>query len=156
MWYAGKPIHRCQAIMLVAPPSRELAAALARADLEAQQKAWFERARAEDTILYFAIQRDKRLIGQVLLHDRTATDALVGYHLFFAADRRRGYGTEALSALCEFAFARLALLRLVAITDVGNEASRRIAIKCGFREIGAAREGPHLVCYERAKETPMR
>ncbi len=86
-----------------------------------------------------------------MLHDMDlgAGEGMVGYHIFRTRDRGRGYGTSALNALCSYAL-ELGLQRLVVITSVDNAASRRIAEKCGFRFIGPAREGPHLVVFERA------
>ena len=85
-----------------------------------------------------------------MLHDidRAEDAALVGYHIFDAADRGRGIGAAALSMLVEYALQELKLARLVAITGVDNIASQRIAAKCGFTCMGAAREGEHLVVFE--------
>jgi ribosomal-protein-serine acetyltransferase len=109
------------------------------------------RAEHDEAIVYFCIRERDRLVGQIMLHDidRDAGVALVGYHIFSAADRGRGIGTRALSLLCEFTARETALLRIVAITGVENIASQRIAMKCGFRKLGPAREGAHLVVYER-------
>jgi RimJ/RimL family protein N-acetyltransferase len=119
-------------------------------DLTSQQLSWFDHAKRDDACVYFAVERDGDAIGQVMLHDAEwdAHRALVGYHIFRAADRGRGYGTDALRLLCAYAGA-VGLRDLVMITGVENIASRRIAEKCGFRERGSAREGPHLVAYAR-------
>ena len=132
------------------PEPEQLLPALATADLTDGAKQWFSRAQSDEGCVYFTIQQEGRLIGQTLLHDidREQREALVGYHIFRTAQRGRGYGTAALAALCHYAFEEGALQHLVMITSIDNTASRRIAEKCGFREIGPAREGPHLVAYE--------
>lgn len=122
--------------------------ACATADLELEQKTWVERAQRDDGIIYFAITVARRPVGQIMLHDIESHEAMVGYHIFSATDRGRGYGSDALSAVCGFAFEKLGLERLVVITTLENAASRRIAERCGFVEIGPAREGPNLVGYE--------
>jgi len=116
---------------------------------------WFARAQRDDRCMYFAIQHEHELIGQIMLHDIDAPqrEAMVGYHIFQLAQRGHGYGTAALTALCSYAFGTLGLMRLVAITSLDNVASRRLAAKCAFRELGAAREEPHLVVYERTSLT---
>ena len=129
----------------------EMRAALSQADLPDDQKMWFERAEHDARCVYFGIRRAHELIGQIFLHDLEVArrEAMVGYHVFQPSRRGRGYGSAALTAICSYAFGALRLRRLVAITSLDNAASRRIAEKCGFRELGAAREGPHLIVYER-------
>lgn len=59
----------------------------------------------------------------------------------------QGFATEAGVAFVQFAFEQLRLVRLVAIVQVGNEASRRVLDKLGFtvhhREPGAPRSFEH-------------
>ena len=92
-----------------------------------------------------------KLVGQIFLHDMDPDqhEAMVGYHIFDAEQRGKGYGTAALDALCHYAFDKLGLGRIFMITSLENMASRRIAEKCDFRSIGPAREGPDLIVYER-------
>lgn len=131
--------------------SPEVEAACATAELSEHQKTWFERAQRDERCVYFGIRSEGELKGQILLHDIDAArgEAMVGYHIFQASQRGLGIGTKALTELCTYAFATLRIRRLVAITSLDNMPSRRIATKCGFRERGAAREGSHLVVYER-------
>ena len=156
--YEGSPLP-FRLISLVQPEPKHLLAALAVADLTDEEKGWFRRAQRDDGCFYFAVQRQGTLIGQVVLHDidRKEQEALIGYHVFRPEDRHQGYGTDALRAICDYASGELHLRRLVIITVLDNLASRRIAVKAGFREVGAAREGPQLVVYERlqgAKDEP--
>ena len=153
--YRGPPLAGGP-VSLAEPHEHGLAAALQGADIGDDEKAWFARAAGDETICYFAIERDARLIGQVMLHDIdwSASEALVGYHIFLPEDRGQGSGSAALAAACRYALGQFGLRRLVAITTYDNAASRRIAAKAGFREIGPAREGPHLVAYELVAAPP--
>ena len=148
--YDGPPIDN-GLVALVTPELDELTIALATADITESEKGWFERAQSQEDLLYFSITLDAKLIGQMFLHDMDPDrhKAMVGYHIFDAEKRGKGYGTDALDALCHYALHDLGLDRLVMITTLENTASRRIAEKCDFQSIGPAREGPHLIVYER-------
>ena len=147
--YRGPPLSRSP-ISLVEPEPRQFLTALATADLADSQKDWFHRAQSDNGCFFFAVQHQGSVAGQIVLHDIDweAKEAMVAYHLFRTENRGRGLGTAALKALCGYAFGRLGLRRLVAITSYDNVASRRIAAQAGFRELGAAREGANLVVYE--------
>ncbi len=85
---------------------------------------------------------DDALLGGVTLSNLrrgVAQSATLGYWIG-AAHSRQGYMTEALAAVLEFAFSRLALHRVEAACLPANEASRRLLLKSGFREEGYARE----------------
>jgi RimJ/RimL family protein N-acetyltransferase len=53
----------------------------------------------------------------------------------------RGIATEAAGAALAFAEKELGLVRLIALVDPSHEASRRVAIKLGFRSQGVIRRG---------------
>jgi RimJ/RimL family protein N-acetyltransferase len=149
--YDGPPID-AGAVALVAPVEAALRQAIEHSEgLTERERSWLDNASTDRTCLYFAIERDSRLVGQIILHDIDSerAEAMVGYHIFRAADRGTGTGAAALRALCDYAFGELRVGRLVIITTLDNAASRRLAEKCGFRETGPAREGPHLVTYQR-------
>ncbi len=85
---------------------------------------------------------DDTLLGGITLSNLrrgVAQTATLGYWIG-AAHARRGYVTEALSAVLEYAFQRLGLHRIEAACLPGNEASRRLLLKAGFQEEGYARE----------------
>ncbi|EMH4164546.1 GNAT family N-acetyltransferase [Pluralibacter gergoviae] len=67
----------------------------------------------------------------------------VGF-LFFPAAQGRGYGTESLRAVCDFAFSTGKLRRLSATVTAGNLASRGALEKVGFRLEGELRESFQL------------
>ena len=78
------------------------------------------------------------LLAVVGLYRLTSTDAEVGWATAAAA-RGQGVASEAVAALCRWAFGGLGLLRLEARVEVGNSASRRVAEKAGFALEGVAR-----------------
>ncbi len=57
-----------------------------------------------------------------------------------AAARGGGVAREAVGELCRWALATQDLTRLVAHVVVGNEASRRVALRCGFVDEGVEHE----------------
>lgn len=70
--------------------------------------------------------------------DRPAATAELGYVVAPAA-RGRGVATEALRLLTGWAFAELALERLELLISVENEASKRVAARCGYEREGVLR-----------------
>lgn len=93
------------------------------------------------SLLIFRTADDALLGGVTLSNLRrgVAQTATLGYWIG-AAHARQGYVTEALGAVLEYAFQRLGLHRVEAACLPDNEASRRLLLKCGFREEGFARE----------------
>ena len=57
----------------------------------------------------------------------------------------QGYATEAVGAVCRWAFRHAEVKSLEAETDAGNAASQRVLEKCGFRPNGImGEEGPRF------------
>lgn len=71
--------------------------------------------------------------------DRTAGTAEIGYWIAPWA-RRRGVATAAARAVCRWALGSLGLRRVLWRAEVGNQASRLIAIRLGFRLDGTSRQ----------------
>ncbi|XUA19398.1 GNAT family N-acetyltransferase [Citrobacter sp. OP27] len=65
--------------------------------------------------------------------------AEVGF-LFAPEAHGKGFATESLQAVCDFAFTRGEIRRLIATVTVGNSASRRVLEKAGFVLEGERRE----------------
>ncbi len=65
--------------------------------------------------------------------------AEVGF-LFAPAAQGRGYGYESLRALCDYAFTTGGVRRLTASVTAGNEASKQLLLKAGFRLEGELRK----------------
>jgi RimJ/RimL family protein N-acetyltransferase len=76
---------------------------------------------------------DGTLIGDVALH--TMTDAREGElgFTFATAGQGRGYATEAVRRVLQYAFGRLALQRVIARTDLRNVRAQRLLERVGFR-----------------------
>lgn len=92
----------------------------------------------------FAIERleDGRFLGRCGLSelDRRNLRAEVTIHIGEEEMRGRGYGTDALSILCRFAFEDLNLHRLKAHVYACNEHSIRCLEKSGFQQEGVLKE----------------
>ncbi len=59
--------------------------------------------------------------------------------------RGQGFATEAVRAVCRWAFRQAEVKMLEAETDAGNTASQRVLAKCGFRPNGIiGAEGPRF------------
>ena len=108
-----------------------------------------ERWQAEDGEMTWAItdpaaspdgDLDRRLLGMVGLHARDASMREIG---FWTAPWARGRGvmTDAARLVLRFGFDVLHLERIEWQAVVGNDASRRVADKLGFRMEGTRRAG---------------
>ncbi len=64
----------------------------------------------------------------------------IGYQIFRKENRGKGYTTEALKIFSEYLFGAYNIQRLEINVAVGNEGSRRVAEKCGFRHEGVKRK----------------
>jgi RimJ/RimL family protein N-acetyltransferase len=56
------------------------------------------------------------------------------------AERRKGYGTEAVQLIVDYLFLSKTLVRIQAITNVRNKPSQRVLEKAGFRNEGTIRK----------------
>ncbi len=102
-----------------------------------------ERRRRRSLVLGLRVRGE--LVGTLGLHgvewcDRSAE---VGYWIAARAEGR-GYVTRAARALLRFAFEGADLNRIVLRCAVGNDRSRRVAERLGFREEGLMREAHHV------------
>jgi RimJ/RimL family protein N-acetyltransferase len=84
---------------------------------------------------------DRRLVGQVSIHsiDEDMGNGEIGYWLT-PDGRGRGIGTAAVDTATRFAFDLLGLVRLELFHAVENEASCRLARRCGYLVEGTARQ----------------
>ena len=84
---------------------------------------------------------DGHVIGAVSVHhvDDAHGTAEIGY--WMAADgRERGIGAAAVDVATRYAFEKLGLARVELFHAVENEASCRLALRCGYLFEGTARE----------------
>jgi RimJ/RimL family protein N-acetyltransferase len=110
----------------------------ARSDLAEQEQA---RLRGEELNFALAEPGDQGVVlgGCLLEHVRPGQGcAGVGYWLAPGA-RGRGVATHAVRVLAGWAFAELALARLEVTCGPDNEASQRVAERCGFAREGLLR-----------------
>lgn len=101
-----------------------------------------ERLREEGMSYQFVIRDDAGVVGAggVEIHGAEQRLGEVGY--WIRTDRTgRGYATEAVIAVVDFAFSELGLYRLELRAGVENGASQRVAEKAGFRREGRLRQG---------------
>lgn len=80
-------------------------------------------------------------LGLTGYHHHTNDSAEVGF-LFAPQAQGKGYGYESLRALCDYAFSAGSIRRLTATVTAGNQASKSLLQKVGFRQEGELRE-----CY---------
>jgi RimJ/RimL family protein N-acetyltransferase len=106
----------------------------------------YRRTYAERGYGFWALcERDGSVVGDVGFHVYAPTDEPeLGYTLARRA-WGRGLATEAAGACVEALFASLPHERILALVDVRNDASLRVAEKIGFRRIGLTEEdgAPH-------------
>lgn len=95
-------------------------------------------SRGSDCVWAIRADLDGDVLGMVGLHGIADGSATVGYWLAPQA-RGQGLATAALTTVAEFAFGPLGLTRLAWDAVVGNEASRRVAQRAGFRIEGQVR-----------------
>lgn len=81
-----------------------------------------------------------RLIGSVGLHrtDWSLPRTEIGYWVR-SSEVRKGYATEAVRALTDWALGGLGAQRVELVTDEENAGSRAVALRCGFQLEGALR-----------------
>ena len=100
----------------------------------------YERGREDGTAEAFAIEEDGRFLGLALAPTINAEDGEIELGYIVAGwARGRGVGTEALRQLTRWALDERGTQRIVLIIDVVNEASRRVAQRCGYVREGVMR-----------------
>jgi RimJ/RimL family protein N-acetyltransferase len=112
---------------------------------------WLDLAVIDDSILYFSISQDGRLVGEIFVHDIVPhrLEGMLGYHVFDPARRGEGIGRAALTALLDWIVDQTAIRHIFVITRDDNVRSRRLVEGVGFIAIGRAKEDEHRVVYER-------
>jgi RimJ/RimL family protein N-acetyltransferase len=109
----------------------------------AEEEQWFEAHLKDDTSRIFGIETEEgRLIGNIGLHnlDWKNRNALLGIVIAEREYWGRGYGTDAVTTLLDFAFNEMNLHRVSLFVYEFNERAVRCYEKCGFRHEGRARE----------------
>jgi RimJ/RimL family protein N-acetyltransferase len=93
----------------------------------------------------FCLLEDDRPLGEVFLmhldpHNRTAE---FGIFIGDPGDWGKGYGTDALQAMCDFGFGRLDLARIELVTRADNAIGIRSYEKAGFTGEGTKRSASY-------------
>jgi RimJ/RimL family protein N-acetyltransferase len=109
-----------------------------------QETAWYERAAVDDARVGFTIyeRATGRAVGNCGLHevDPPNRRTMVGIMIGEPDARGRGYGTEAMRLLLDYAFTVLGLHSVMLTVFEYNHAGRRCYEKVGFREMGRRRQ----------------
>lgn len=109
-----------------------------------QEAAWYGAAATSESDYHFTIyeRATSRPIGNCGLHrvDARNRRAEVGILIGEPSARGKGYGTEAMRLLVDFAFTALGLHSVMLWTYEYNLPGQRAYAKVGFREMGRRRE----------------
>lgn len=105
------------------------------------QEEWTADLQSDMHTLRCAIDVDGNAVGVVMLTEIDYKNGNAEVHIKLAIDsaRGKGYGTDALSTLVEYAFTELRLKCVFARISQHNEASQRLFKKCHFNEEGIMR-----------------
>ena len=89
---------------------------------------------------FLVVDLEDRMLGTIVYFSVNYMDGFeIGYHLFDPALRNTGVMSEALRLAVRYLFASHKINRLQIATAVDNEASKRLALKSGFRLEGTLR-----------------
>lgn len=114
----------------------------------AEHEAWFNSVQQRPDVVIFAIRllEDDKLIGSCQLHsiNRTHRSAELQIRLGDASQHGKGYGTEAVRLLLEFAFKDLNLRRVYLHVFSTNLAAIRVYEKAGFVKEGVLRKAAYI------------
>lgn len=127
----------------------------------AMEEKWFDRLveRQGNGQYHYVIclVADGTPIGAIDLRDIDGENGKAAFGIMIGekAEWGRGYGTEALEALCDFGFGALRLERIELDVFAGNDRARRSYEKAGFRLEGTLRkahfaEGRHVDVHRMA------
>ena len=110
---------------------------------EAAQEKWIADQTARNDVLRCIVadpQRPDQGIGTVILSDIDRKNGVAQVHLKLStACQHKGYGTDALKAMVNYAFKQMRLNCLYAHVLSYNEPSQKLFLKCGFRKEGVLR-----------------
>ena len=93
------------------------------------------------------VKSTHEIIGEVnLFNIQNSRMGEIGYRLAFER-QGRGYCTEAVKRIIKFCFEETSLQRLELRAMAANEASNKVAVKCGFIKEGFIRQGKFIHMY---------
>lgn len=115
---------------------------------QAEHDAWFESIRQRSDMFIFGIRlcETDQLIGSCQLHSINAISrsAELQIRLGVSAERGKGYGTEAVKLLLQFAFSELNLHRVYLHVFATNPRAIQVYEKSGFVREGLLREAAFI------------
>jgi RimJ/RimL family protein N-acetyltransferase len=124
-------------------PVRPLSSAVVKKQYEAIEKEMEE----DKNLFYFTIRtrEDDRFIGKALVEwiDWTNGNGFIRLGIGAAEDRRKGYGSQALTMLLRYSFSELNLYRVTAVVPAYNEGALALFQKFGFVEEVRRRKAMH-------------
>ena len=110
-----------------------------------QEREWYEDRGSDDENVNLLVCRDGESMGTVGLHPRDELGVTEEIGIFLAPDYwGEGFGTEASRLLTDYAFRERRVHRVMARVFEGNDASRNIWEKLGFRHEGTFVESEYL------------
>ena len=95
-----------------------------------------------DTKWFFIEKKDGTKIG-TMFHFPRGNALEIGYALI-PSERGKGYCSEAVKIIVDYLFLSKEIVRVQAITDVGNLASQKILEKAGFEREGTIRKSAFI------------
>jgi RimJ/RimL family protein N-acetyltransferase len=109
---------------------------------------WFEEIQAKqgkEQVYLGVFTLEGRLVGDIQLAaiDWRQRTADIGAGIARRADRRQGYGLDAVLTLLQYGFEELDLYRVTARTAQYNEGAKRVLEKAGFVQEGRERAAIH-------------
>ena len=111
---------------------------------EAEQLRWFEHQEKSRDVLrcIVALQENSKAIGTIILSDIDQKNATGHIHIKMSKDggRGKGYGTDAVDTMVQYAFEELRLNCIYANILSYNEASIKLFERCGFKRDGVLRQ----------------
>lgn len=111
---------------------------------EAEQLKWFEHQERSRDVLrcIVALKEDGKAIGTIILSEIDQKNATGHIHIKMSKDggRGKGYGTDAVNTMVQYAFEELRLNCIYANILSYNEASVRLFERCGFMKDGILRQ----------------
>jgi RimJ/RimL family protein N-acetyltransferase len=115
---------------------------------QAEHDAWFESIRQRPDVFIFGIRiwETDQLIGSCQLHsiNSVGRSAELQIRLGVSAERGKGYGTEAVKLLLQFAFTELNLHRVYLHVFASNPRAIQVYEKCGFVREGLLRDAAFI------------
>jgi RimJ/RimL family protein N-acetyltransferase len=115
---------------------------------EVQQQDWFEAIQKRPDVVFFAVRliETDRLVGTCQLHSINSVhrSAELQIRLGDPADRGKGYGTEAVNLLLQFAFADMNLHRVYLHVFASNQTAIAVYQKAGFVREGTLRHAAFI------------